>query len=203
MAEFSSYRILDLLESEASSFVKGAIKNFSSTYKPALGTNPAQKNDDVETFLKKKAENFSRQKLSMTHLVLSSINQELLGYFSLTIKPISIPAKFVDISKSTKRKWAKFASYDKDRDVYVASSYLIAQLGKNYSNEIQHPISGENLLDVCMAKIKECQDVVGGGMVFLECEKSENDAKLVDFYQKNGFVEYNVRNNLVQMVQRI
>ena len=139
----------------------------------------------------------------MTHLVLSSVNQELLGYFSLTVKPISIPAKFVDVSNSTKRKWAKFASYDKDRHVYIASSYLIAQLGKNYSKTVQHSISGDELLDICMAKIKECQDVIGGGIVFLECEKKENDTKLVDFYHKNGFVEYNVRNNLVQMVQRI
>ena len=200
MNEFSSYRIIDLLESEASSFVIGEIKNFSSTYKPASETAPAQKNDDVESFLKKKAEIFSRQNLSMTHLVLSSVNQELLGYFSLTVKPISIPAKFVEISNSTKRKWAKFASHDKERNVYVASSYLIAQLGKNYSKEVQHPISGDALLDVCMAKVKECQDIVGGGMFFLECEK---EPKLMDFYQKNGFVEYNVRNNLVQMVQRI
>ena len=203
MDELSSYRIIDLLESEASSFIKGEIKDFSSTYKAASETKPAQKNDDVESFLKKNAENFSRQNLSMTHLVLSSVNQELLGYFSLTVKPISIPAKFVDISNSTKRKWAKFASYDKDRNVYVASSYLIAQLGKNYSNAIQHRICGDVLLDICMAKIKECQDVVGGGIVFLECEKKENDTKLMDFYHKNGFVEYNVRNNLVQMVQRI
>ena len=200
MSEFSSYRIIDLLESGASSFVYGEIKKFSSTYKPASGTTPAQKNDDVELFLKKKAENFSRQNLSMTHLVLSSVNQELLGYFSLTVKPISIPAKFVEVSNSTKRKWAKFASYDKDRNVYVASSYLIAQLGKNYSKGVQHPIGGDALLDVCMSKVKECQDIVGGGIVFLECEKKP---RLMDFYQKNGFVEYNVRNNLVQMVQRI
>ena len=189
MNEFSSYRIIDLLDSGASFFVNGEIKNFSSTYKSASGTMLAQKNDDVESFLKKKAESFSRQNLSMTHLVLSSVNQELLGYFSLTIKPISIPAKFVEMSNSTKRKWAKFAS-----------SYLIAQLGKNYSKAVQHPISGDALLDICMAKVKECQDIVGGGIVFLECEK---DARLMDFYQKNGFVEYNVRNNLVQMVQRI
>lgn len=169
-------------------------------YKSASGMTPAQKNEDVESFLKKKAENFSRQNLSMTHLVLSSINQELLGYFSLTVKPISIPAKFVNISKTTKRKWAKFASYDSDRNVYVASSYLIAQLGKNYSKKICHPIRGNELLDICMAKVKECQDVVGGGIVFLECE---NNTRLMDFYQKNGFVEYNVKNNLVQMVQRI
>jgi hypothetical protein len=200
MNDFSSYRIIDLLDSGASFFVNGEIKNFSSTYKSASGTMPAQKNDDVESFLKKKAESFSRQNLSMTHLVLSSVNQELLGYFSLTIKPISIPAKFVDMSNSTKRKWAKFASYDRDRNVYVASSYLIAQLGKKYSKVVQHPISGDALLDICMAKVKECQDIVGGGIVFLECEK---DARLMDFYQKNGFVEYNVRNNLVQMVQRI
>ena len=181
MSEFSSYRIIDLLESEASSFVNGEIKKFSSMYKTASETAPAQKNDDVESFLKKKAENF----------------------FSLTVKPISIPAKFVEISNSTKRKWAKFASYDRDRNVYVASSYLIAQLGKNYSKEVQHPISGDALLDICMSKVKECQDIVGGGIVFLECEKKENDTKLMEFYQKNGFVEYNVKNSLVQMVQRI
>jgi len=40
-------------------------------------------------------------------------------------------------------------------------------------------------------------------LFFWNAKKKENDAKLVDFYQKNGFVEYNVRNNLVQMVQRI
>ena len=61
----------------------------------------------------------------MTHLVLSSVNQELLGYFSLTVKPISIPAKFVEISNTTKRKWAKFASYDRDRNVYVDLSYYM------------------------------------------------------------------------------
>ena len=133
-------------------------------------------------------------------LTCSNPEQVLLFMEKLTVKPISIPAKFVEVSNSTKRKWAKFASYDKDRNVYVASSYLIAQLGKNYSKEVQHPISGDALLDVCMSKIKECQDIVGGGIFFLECEKKP---RLMDFYQKNGFVEYNVRNNLVQMVQRI
>ena len=47
-SDFSCYRIIDLLESGASSFVYGEIKKFSSTYKPASGTIPAQKNDDVD-----------------------------------------------------------------------------------------------------------------------------------------------------------
>ena len=104
-SEFSSYRIIDLLESRASSFVYGEIKNFSSTYKPASGTNPAQKNGDVECFLKKKAESFSRQNLSMTHLVLSSVSQELLGYFSLTVKYSPTWEKlFKSCSSSHKRR---------------------------------------------------------------------------------------------------
>ena len=58
MGDFSSYRIIDLLESEASSFVNGEIRNFSSMYKSASGMTPAQKNEDMESFLKKKAETF-------------------------------------------------------------------------------------------------------------------------------------------------
>lgn len=197
MGEFSSYRIIDLLESEAKSFVNGEIKNFSSIFKPASGTTPAQRNDDVESFLKKKAENFSRQNLSMTHLVLSSVNQELLGYFSLTVKPISIPAKFVEIS-TVQNESGQSSLLMMGTGKFMSLLHIsLPSLGKNYSKDLRHPINGGALLDVCIAKVKECQDIVGGGIVFLECE---NKPRLVDFYKKNGFIEYNVRNNLVQRI---
>lgn len=190
------FRLVDLLESDGKSRILEEIKNFSSEYKNGL------KNDDVESFLKKKALNFSRQNLSVTYLVLREDDLGLQGYFSLAVKPIAIPAKFVESSNTTKKKWSKFASFDSSRNVYVASAYLIAQLGKNYSDKVAHPLKGEYLVNICMGVVKECQHIVGGGIVFLECE---NQPELIKFYRENGFVEFDVseKNNLVQMAQRI
>lgn len=190
------FRLEDLLESEGKLKIQEEIKNFSSEYKEG------KKNEDVESFLKKKALDFSKQKLSVTYLVLCEDGLGLQGYFSLTVKPIAIPAKFVEKSNVVKKKWSKFATYDSSRKVYVASAYLIAQFGKNCLDKASNALSGNDLMNICMGVIKECQHMVGGGIVFLECE---NNPKLIKFYQDNGFVEFNVstKNNLVQMAQRI
>ena len=56
---------------------------------------------NVEAFLKNSAEDFARQHKSVTHLVFSSDITELLGYFTLAIKPITVDAK--KISKTVER----------------------------------------------------------------------------------------------------
>lgn len=57
---------------------------------------------------------------------------ELLGYFSITIKPLVINAE--PFSNTTKRKLSRFSEIDKDEQTFHIAAYLIAQLGKNYKN---------------------------------------------------------------------
>lgn len=65
------------------------------------------------------------------------------------------------------------------------SAYLIAQLGKNFANHANDLISGQQLFELAMAKIKELQYLAGGMVVFLEAEDNE---KLMQFYEsQNGF----------------
>ena len=47
-------------------------------------------NSDVERFLKEQSIEFSKKHQSVTYLVFSNEDAELLGYFTLTIKPITI-----------------------------------------------------------------------------------------------------------------
>ena len=85
-------------------------------------------NPHVESFLKDDAEEFTRQHKSATHLVFSNSTTELVGYFALTIKPITVDAK--KISKTTERAFKKTGRLDEEQGTYTAAAYLIGQLGK-------------------------------------------------------------------------
>ena len=50
------------------------------------------RNPDVERFLKDSAVEFTKKDQSVTYLVFSSESGELLGYFSITVKPLTIAA---------------------------------------------------------------------------------------------------------------
>jgi hypothetical protein len=76
-------------------------------------------------------------------------------------------------------------------NTYSLSAYLIAQLGKNFSNESHTKISGDQLLHVAIDTIKELQYMAGGMVCFLE---TENEPKLLDFYEKrNGFKRFSIK----------
>ena len=98
------------------------------------------KNPDVERFLKKSAIEFTKKNQSVTYLVFSKDNGEMLGYFTLALKPLTIRGETV--SNTTKRKLLRVSELDKDSDTYTMSAYLIAQLGKNYTGGRNTEISG-------------------------------------------------------------
>ena len=50
-------------------------------------------NPDVERFLKHQAIEFTKKHQAVTYLVLSPEDAELLGYFSITIKPLGVKAR--------------------------------------------------------------------------------------------------------------
>ena len=150
-------------------------------------------NRDVEFFLSKKAIDFAKQGWAQTHLVFASYKNQwvLVGYFALSNKYIRISAKWLGkASSSLRRRISKFATYDSNVKSYFLAAPLIAQLGKNYTNGYNALITGDELLTEACEKIKRLQIDVGGKFAYIECEDKE---KLIDFYSRNGFCEFDIR----------
>ena len=147
------------------------------------------KNPDVERFLKEQSIEFTKKNQSVTYLVFSNDDVSLVGYFTLTIKPITVNED--NFSNTMKRKIARVSELDEVNGTYTLSAYLIAQLGKNYKDGVNEKITGEQLLQAAVDTIKELQYMAGGMVMFLE---TENDEKLLNFYvNENGFKQFDLR----------
>ena len=63
-------------------------------------------------------------------------------------------------------------------------------MGKNYKDGNDTVIDGSELLQMAIDKVKKAQNIVGGKFVYIECE---NNRKLIEFYEINGFVSFGRR----------
>ena len=157
--------------------------------KQVLSTFSCKKNVDVEKFLRNQAVDFTKKNQSVTYIVLTAKSGLMVGYFTITVKPISVNG--AGFSNTVKRKIARVSEQDPVNGTYSLAAYLIAQLGKNFSNGANEMITGEQLLGLAIEKIKELQYMAGGMVVFLE---AENEEKLLDFYEKqNGFKRFDTK----------
>lgn len=161
-------------------------------------------NPDIEDFLKHNAIEFAKRGLSQTHLVFTA-ELELVGYFCLTNKPVSVQTS--RFSATMRRKIEKFAVYDNRIKEHVLAAPLIAQLGKNYSGGRNRLISGDELLTLACEKVGNILFDLGGKFVYLECA---DNPKLLDFYNSNRFRAFSRRyldtpegEYLVQMLKYI
>lgn len=148
-----------------------------------------EKNPDVERFLKEQSIAFTKKNQSVTYLVFANEDAALIGYFTLTIKPISVNVG--EFSNTMKKKIARVSELDEENGTYTLSAYLIAQLGKNYADGMNERITGEQLLQAAVDTIKELQYMAGGMVIFLEAEDKE---QLMKFYEeKNGFKRFDTK----------
>ena len=145
-------------------------------------------NPDVERFLKYSSIEFAKKNQSVTYLVFSVADGKLLGYFTLALKPLTVRGETV--SNTVKRKLLRVSELDKKSDTYTMSAYLIAQLGKNYSEKDGKMITGAELLGLAWDKIKATQYMFGGMVTFLE---AENEEKLLSFYRESRFSQFDTR----------
>lgn len=166
-------------------------------------------NKDVEYFIKEKAIQFLKMSISRTFLVSSSYKGKnvIVGYFALTNKITKI--KRNSLSSSIRKKINRFSEQPTIDKYYTVILPLIGQLGKNYKNNYNSLITGDDLLKLACDKVVEAQNILGGKFAFIECEDKE---KLKKFYESNGFVcfgkrnlekdekEQNVGNYLLQML---
>lgn len=182
----------ELFKSNMLDSIKSSLENFECSLNP-----------DVEKFLKLNAIEFTKKNQSITYLVFENEAKDLLGYFTLTVKPVSI---FVNQFSNTQiRRISRIGKIDEDNNTFVLSAFLIAQLGKNYCEGINSKISGEKLMGLALQKIRHVQNMIGGMVVFVE---ADNKKKLLDFYiKKNKFCIVNMMeksdstNGLIKMLK--
>ena len=184
MAEKNKYRIIN-------------IRRYIGNENPELGEDEliqilsefsCPMNPDVERFLKHSSIEFTKKNQSVTYLVFSVVGGRLLGYFTLALKPLTVRGETV--SNTVKRKLLRVSELDEKSDTYTMSAYLIAQLGKNYSENDGKMITGAELLELAWDKIKTTQYMFGGMVTFLE---TENEEKLLSFYRNNRFSQFDTR----------
>lgn len=173
--------IMDMVKLVGEDSVKEILSDFSCEY--AEG----KRNEEVEFFLQKSAIDFSKHKLSITYLVMDD-DGRVAGYFTLTHKPITVPADSIK-SNAGKRKMQRYAMLDEANKSYSVSAFLIAQYSKNYSIPSDERISGDGLMEDALSVIEEIQQLIGGGVVFLESEENQN---LLNFYtgEPNSYIPF-------------
>ena len=173
------------------------IRRYLNSDNPKLGENrllqvlsgfSCLRNPDVERFLKKSSVEFTKKNQSVTYLVFDISSMVLVGYFTLALKPLTVRGETV--SNTVKKKLLRVSEWDEKSDTYTMSAYLIAQLGKNFTNGADKKITGEELLALAWDKIKEIQYLGGGVVTFLEAENKE---KLLSFYRDNRFSQFDTR----------
>lgn len=167
-------------------------------------------NKDIEDFLKNKALSFSKIGFAKTHLVFLRNDKEinLVGYFAIANKPLE-----VDISALSNKMRSKIKNHgtlNLHTRKYSVPAILIAQFGKNFKNENNKLIKGDELMHLALNKVKAVQSDIGSRFTYVECENKE---ELIRFYKSHGFVEFGKRktkdksesnnNELVQLLKYV
>ena len=167
--------------------VKEILKKFKSIPDTVTGEV-----NDVEYFLHSKAIQFEKMAISTTHLIFSEYKEEdvLVGYFSVANKPLTMSKRnYNNLSSSQKRKLCQ-GGRKTESGGYELNSYLIGQIGKNYSKEALETksITGKMILSLAYDTLLQAKMIVNATYVWLDCT---DNPKLLNFYKSFGFTEIN------------
>ena len=169
--------ILDELELRGEEALKKKLSSFSCPINPK-----------IENFLRNRSIDFARRKISITYTVNDLDDGQILGFFALTHKAILIPS--AGLSSTSRRKLERFARLDRAAGEYMASAFLIAQLGKNYGVDDGRRITGADLMRTANDILVNIQHQIGGGVIYLD---SEDIDTLKQFYSSMKFLQFGDR----------
>ena len=187
MSEFHITNILDLIEDENGNY----IPLMAERVQQKIATFRCPKNAEIEHFLHRNAIGFARKRQAITYFVLDE-NEDLIAYFALTHKAVKIDGS--RLSKTVCKGLDRYAERDIDDGGYNASAFLIAQFGKNGAYGGGISLSGNELMEQTIEALRAAQHLVGGGIVYLECEVEPH---LIGFYTNdaNRFREFGERDS--------
>lgn len=179
MGEYSAVNILDMIDAIGEEALTGILSDFS-----------CPKNEEIETFVKYKAIDFAKRKISITHLVIDNASGEIVSIFTLAHKALEISREALSVT--SRKKLSRFAHLDENNDSYTVSAFLIAQFGKNYAVAESDDWNGVRLMEKTFETLEKVRREIGGGVVYLECEDKPN---LLKFYQStnNRFYPFDER----------
>jgi len=147
-----------------------------------LSSFKCEKNKDVESFLHSLAIPNENRAFTRTSLVVDDEQEsEIIGYFTLLIKPFEITD---EVSKESRRKLTG------DKEAVVFNSILIPQLGR--SDRYKGAISGEVILGLALENCELIFDLTGLRVV---CVEYDDISYLNDFYIKNEFKILQINSN--------
>lgn len=179
MNGYGTVNILDMIDAIGEDAVNRILSEFS-----------CPKNVEIEDFVKNKAVDFAKRKISVTYLVMDNETGAVISIFTLAHKVLDINKDA--LSATSRKKLSRFANFDETKNSYSVSAFLIAQFGKNYSADQPSDWNGVRLMEKTFETLGIVQRYIGGGVVFLECE---DNPFLLDFYQneQNRFHSFDVR----------
>lgn len=180
MSGYLGINLKDMISEIGEQEVKTILSDFSCPLNP-----------DVEHFLKHTAVEFAKQSIASTYIIMASFRGAyvIVGYYSLANKIFCVERDSLP-NKKWRSRIRKFGQFDTTIKRYTLSAPLIGQPGKNYAHSYNSLITGDELLKLALDKVQEMQNIVGGKIVYLECE---DKPQLIDFYSQNGFVNFGKR----------
>ena len=185
MKPYTVVNILDMLETMGRTYVQRLIDTFA-----------CPRNEEIDYFLHHNAIEFAKRKQCITYFVIDN-NGDLIAYYALTHKAVEINVR--SLSKTVCKGLSRHAEQNTDTGIFNASAFLLAQFGKNnvYNGELQ--FTGTELMNCVLNSLCAAQHLVGGGIVYLECEDSP---KLISFYTNNTnrFREFGTRESKTENI---
>ena len=184
---FRIANILDIIETPDGKLIPDGV----SFAQRLIDSFHCAKNIEIENFLKHSAIDFARKRQAVTYFIIDE-ERQLVAYFALTHKAVKIDGS--RLSKTVCRGLDRHAERDPDGEGYNASAFLIAQFGKNAAYSGALLFTGDKLMEQAVTALKAAQHLVGGGIVYLECE---DIPALLGFYgnDANRFREFGERDS--------
>ena len=140
--------------------------------------------NDIEIFLQEKSIRFEKSCVSTTHLIFDDNIEEMLGYFTIANRSLILSKEELNVlSKTQQKKLSNSGSVLRNGDL-MTSSFLLGQLGKNYSDDILKKITGKDLLTSAYNLLLKIKELINTKYVWLECQ---NESRLINFYRDFGF----------------
>ena len=179
MSEFKQFNLSNVLEQLGEERTKEIPSSFTCPL-----------NMDVQIFCREKAIEFTKRGFAQTYLVYwqEGEEKEFIGYYTIAMKHFSVCKKHLSNKLFSRVK--NHGTYNVATGEYVISAPLIAQLGKNFDRGNDTLISGSEILQMAIDRIRGIQREIGGKFLYLECEEKE---KLLNFYESNNFVSFGKR----------
>ena len=161
-----------------------------------LKTFSCKLNREVEDFLhnENKALRFQKESISRTYLIIDSSNDlNIVAYFSIAIKPITIKGNY-NISKVKRRRMNMKSLND---EIDVCSTFLIGQIGRSDLYD-SSDIDLKGILNYIFGVINKVRELVGGRIILVEVDK---EPKLIKRYEELNFENIQSDTEYTQLMQ--